>query len=294
MASPVSDITTPGLPATGNVLDNTTEPAGTTSSVVSFRVPGSDSPVLPGSNPVPLVDPATGTVTGTLTIKADGAYVFTPLPGYSGPVPAVTVAVTSSDGQVKETKLSIVVNPLLRDGNEDVTTPVGVPITANLLANVSPPPGTTVAITSFSLPGSNIVYPVGQTPVTMVDPVTGRTTGTVAMLANGTSIFTPASGFSGQAPPVTYMVDSSDGQVSPGTLLVTVQPCELWPAGSWAPPEVQAPALPMRACWHCRNQGHTYWTLHAGPHTHHMIWYLWWSDLVPCLVACTSHGILHE
>jgi hypothetical protein len=58
----------------------------------------------------------------------------------------------------------------------------------------------------------------------VVDPATGRTAGTVVVLANGTATFTPATGFSGQAPPITYMVTSSDGQTSPGTLTVTLQP----------------------------------------------------------------------
>jgi hypothetical protein len=36
--------------------------------------------------------------------------------------------------------------------------------------------------------------------------------------------FTPAAGFTGQAPAISYTVQSSDGQVSPGALAVTVLP----------------------------------------------------------------------
>jgi CshA-type fibril repeat protein len=158
-------------------------------------------------------------------MQPDGSYVFAPAPGFTGPVPPVKVTVTSSDGQIKEVPLTITVNPMLRDGNEEHVIPAGTPsVTLNLLDNVSPPPGTTVAITSFTLPGSTKVYPVGLTPVTVTDPTTGRTAGTVAVQADGTATFTPASGFTGQAPPVTYTVVSSDGQTSPGALSVTVQP----------------------------------------------------------------------
>ena len=233
-ASPVSDITIPGVPATGNMLDSAVAPPDTTLSVTGFKVPGSTTPVAPGSPPVDLVDPVTGTLTGTLAMQPDGAYVFAPAPGFTGPVPPVKVTVTSSDGQIKEVPLTIMVNPMLRDGNEDRVIPAGTPsVTLNLLDNVTPPPGTTVAITSFTLPGSTTVYPVGPNPVTVTDPTTGRTAGTVAVQADGTATFTPAPGFSGQAPPVTYTVVSSDGQTSPGALTVTVQPGAPWRLMGW-------------------------------------------------------------
>jgi hypothetical protein len=41
---------------------------------------------------------------------------------------------------------------------------------------------------------------------------------------NGDVTFTPATGFAGQVPPISYMVKSSDGQVNPSVLDITVLP----------------------------------------------------------------------
>ena len=79
-------------------------------------------------------------------------------------------------------------------------------------------------VTSFSLPGSSVVYPAGPAPVTVTDPVTGKTAGTVVVQPDGSVTFTPAAGFTGQVPAISYTVTSSDGQVSPGALAVTVLP----------------------------------------------------------------------
>jgi CshA-type fibril repeat protein len=223
-AAPIADTTTPGVPATGNVLDSVVSPTGTTETVTGFRVPGSDT-VYPAGSSVPVVDPVSGTVTGTMQVNPDGSYVFTPAPGYTGPVPTVDVLVASSDGQSIEVPLTITVNPLLTDASESVTVPAGSgPVTLNVLDNTVPPPGTTLNVTSFTLPGSSIVYPAGSTPVTVTDPVTGKVTGTVVVQPDGTVTFTPAAGFIGQAPAISYTVESSDGQVSPGAVTVTVLP----------------------------------------------------------------------
>jgi hypothetical protein len=163
--------------------------------------------------------------------------VFTPAPGFTGPVPTVDVLVSSSDGQSVEVPLTITVNPVLTDASENIAIPVNSgPLAVNLLDNTVPPPGTTVSVTSFTLPGSSVVYTPGPTPVPVVDPITGRTTGTIALLPDGTATFTPAPGFTGQAPAISYTVTSSDGQVSPSALEIIVLPGErdglrkAWPA----------------------------------------------------------------
>ena len=223
-AQPVADTTTPGVAATGSMLEDVNVPPGTTASVTGFSVPGSDT-IYPAGSTVPVVDPTTGTVTGTMQVNPDGSYVFDPAPGFTGPVPPVEVTVTSSDGQSVQVPLTITVSPVLTDASETRTIPQGSgPVVVDLLANTVPPPGTTVNVTSFTLPGSSVVYPVGSTPVTVVDPVSGKATGTVVVQADGAVVFTPASGFTGQAPAISYTVQSSDGQVSPGALAVTVLP----------------------------------------------------------------------
>ena len=223
-ATPIMDTTTPGKPATGNVLDSVTSPPGTTEAVTGFKVPGSDT-VYPAGSTGPVKDPATGLVTGSMQVNPDGSYVFTPAPGYTGPVPPVAVEVASSDGQRGTVPLSVAVNPLLTDASESVTVPAGSgAVKLNVLDNTVEPAGTTANVTSFTLPGSSIVYPAGPTPVTVTDPATGKVAGTVVVQPNGDVTFTPAAGFTGQAPAISYTVQSSDGQVSPGALAVTVLP----------------------------------------------------------------------
>jgi len=214
------------VPATGNMLDRADVPPGATASVTGFSVPGSDT-IYPAGSTVPVVDPTTGTVTGTMRVNPDGSYVFDPAPGFTGPVPPVKVTVTSSDGQSVQVPLTITVSPVLTDASETRTIPQGSgPVVVDLLDNTVPPPGTTVNVTSFTLPGSSMVYTPGPTPVTVVDPITGKTTGTIVVLPDGTATFTPAAGFSGRVPAITYTVTSSDGQVSPSALDITVLPGE--------------------------------------------------------------------
>jgi hypothetical protein len=225
-ALPVTNVTSEGEPATGTLLDSVVAAPGSTLSVASFSVPGSDAPIQPGTSAT-VTDPATGAVTGTIVVNPDLTYVFTPAPGFTGPVPTVTATVLSSDGQSVNVPLTITVHQLLLDANENRSTPVNTPVTTNVLANVDAPPGTTVSVTSFTLPGTGVVYPSGPNPVPVVDPITKATVGSIVVLPNGTATFTPTNGFSGQAPTITYTVTCSDGQISPGALTITVLPGEL-------------------------------------------------------------------
>ena len=230
--------TPPGKAVTGNFLSGVTAPPGATAAVTAVQVPGSAAPVQPGSDPVSVTDPTTGTVTGTLDVKANGTYTFVPSSGYIGPVPPVTLTVSSSDSQSKTALLSITVNALLRDGNESPVVPAnGAPLVIDLLANALPPAGTTVRISSFTLPGSTTVYPAGSGLVNVADPTTQQPAGAVSVLANGTATFTPAAGFAGQAPAITYTVTGSDGQTSPGAL------CAIVPSGACI-----CPTCPATCC----------------------------------------------
>lgn len=232
-SAPVVDATTPGVPATGNLLDSVGAPNGT-NTVTSFLLPGSDTPVTAGTDPVPVVDPVTGIVTGTLLVNPDGSYIFDPAPGFTGPVPEVLVTVTGSDGQTVQVPLDLTVNPLLDDKNESTTLAAGQTYASNLLNNTDAPLGTNVSITSFTLPGSSVAYTPGPNPVTVYDPNTGKVTGTVTVNPNGDVTFTPAPGFAGQVPPISYTVDSSDGQVNPSVLDITVLPGMQTPSISYA------------------------------------------------------------
>jgi hypothetical protein len=211
-------------PVSGNLLSNALPPSGATASVASFLLPGSSTSITAGSGPANITDPISGVITGTLDVQPSGAFTFVPSPGYGGPVPAVTYTVSSSDGKTDTSVLSISINPALADGDEVRSTRAGTPVTLNLLDNAVAPTGTTTSIASFTLPGSAAVYNPGSTAVPVINPATGSATGTIVVLADGTATFTPAPGFSGTVPTVSYVVRSSDGQTDPSTLIITVVP----------------------------------------------------------------------
>lgn len=225
IAAPVMVATPPGIPATANALASSTAPPGSTLSVASFKVPGFSTPIRPGTGLVPLIDTATGTLTGTLDLKPDGGFAFTPASGYVGPAPPVTVTVASSDGQSKDVPLSLTVNALLRDGNEFPTVLEGSgPIALNVLDNAVVPAGTTARVVGFSVAGSSVVYPTGAQSVAVTDPITGKVAGMVVMQPSGVTAFTPAAAYTGQVPAIIYTVEGSDGQISPGALSACVLP----------------------------------------------------------------------
>ena len=82
VAPPIAVTTPPGSPITGSALAGVVAPAGTTASVTGFTLPGSNTLIAPGPGAVPVIDPASGMVTGTIVVKPDGTYTFTPSPGY--------------------------------------------------------------------------------------------------------------------------------------------------------------------------------------------------------------------
>lgn len=222
--SPVTDSSAPGVPATGNLLADVTPPPGASVSVSEVTVAGTNQTVTPGVV-TPIYDPTTGALTGTLLVQPDGTYTFDPAPAFTGPVPTLDATVVSTDGQTAVVPLSVSINGFLKDANENPTIVAGTgPLTLNVLANAVAPAGTTDSVASFTLPGSTAVYSAGPTPVPVVDPITGKLTGTVVVLPDGAVTFTPAAGFTGQVPPITYNVASSDGQTQPSTLTIAVQP----------------------------------------------------------------------
>jgi hypothetical protein len=99
-----------GQTKTGNVLADADLAAGVTATVTGFSIDGTSKVYPPGSN-VTLNDPVTGVPIGTLTLAADGTYVFDPVDGYVGPVPVVNVYEKSSNGQTAISTLTLDVVP---------------------------------------------------------------------------------------------------------------------------------------------------------------------------------------
>ena len=132
-------------------------------------VSGNDIGVQPNSTFSKATDPAHGTV----TVNADGTYVYTPTAGYTGtdsftyqvclPSPNQTICDTAT---VNVTVFGAV--------NDQVVTNVGTPVSGNAATN-------------------DLGVPANSTYTKATDPAHG----TVTMNADGTYTYTPAAGYSG-------------------------------------------------------------------------------------------------
>jgi gliding motility-associated-like protein len=96
--------------ATGNVLTNDTDVDGNTLTVTKFTIGG--------------VDYAAGTTAtipnvGTVVVNADGSYTFTPVAGYVGTVPTITVTITDGVATATAPLDILVVKDSDKDGITD-------------------------------------------------------------------------------------------------------------------------------------------------------------------------------
>ncbi|WP_178119496.1 retention module-containing protein [Pseudomonas sp. SCB32] len=189
---------TEDTPATGNVLNNDSDPEGDALAVTGFSFGGSD--YAAGQT-------ATINGVGSLVINGDGSFTFTPAHNYNGPVPSATYTV--SDGQLTDTaQLNFAdVTPVndapiaVNDGPVAVTE--DTPTTGNVLNNDSDPEGDALTVTGFSFGGSD--YAAGQT-------ATINGVGSLVINGDGSFTFTPAHNYNGPVPSATYTV--SDGQLT--------------------------------------------------------------------------------
>ncbi len=191
---------TEDTPATGNVLGNDSDPDGDTLTVTQFTIPGVGTTTA-GST-------ATITGVGTLVIQTNGDFTFTPAPGYNGPVPTATYAISDGNGGTDTANLSFAnVTPVndapvaTNDGPVSVTE--DTPATGNVLGNDSDPDGDTLTVTQFTIPG------VGTTAAGSTATITG--VGTLVIETNGDFTFTPAANYNGPVPTATYTISDGNG-----------------------------------------------------------------------------------
>jgi hypothetical protein len=168
-------------------------PAGSTITKINGVTPVVATPI-----------PVTG---GTVTLNADGTITVTPTPGSTAPV-TFPYEVTTPDGT------KVTANDTINQvnaTNDTKTTPAGVPVSYNPLANDNIPAGSTIT-------KINGVTPVVGTPI----PVPG---GTVTLNADGTFTVTPTPGFVGDII-FPYEVTTPDGTkvTATDTIMVTNQP----------------------------------------------------------------------
>jgi CshA-type fibril repeat protein len=205
--------------------DSGTTPQGvqTTVGLLGNDSPGSGATLVPSS--VQLLDASASTYKTSITIAnqgtysvnpADGKVTFTPVPTYHGNATPITYEVADSDGNIATSTLSIVVNEVTPAAQPDIGfTPYETSVTVPLLANdVAGDPDVGLVPASVKL--------FDQADTTYKSSVTLTGVGTYVVQPDGSVVFTPAQGFTGTTPAVTYLVDDANGTMATSTVSVTV------------------------------------------------------------------------
>ena len=109
------------------------------------------------------------------------------------------------------------------DAADTATTPMGTPVSSNVLVTANIPSGTTAQVTGFSVAGSPQVYPAGSN-VTLDDPVTGEPIGTLVLSSNGDYTFDPVPGYVGPTPAINVYSKNSNGVTDVSSLTIDVLP----------------------------------------------------------------------
>jgi autotransporter-associated beta strand protein len=142
-----------------------------------------------------------GPAHGTLSLNADGSFLYTPAAGYAGPD---SFSYQANDGLVNSNAatVSITVNPLPAAANQSYVTDQGLPL-------------------SLAAPGV-LLGATGGGPLTAV-LVTGPGHGTLALQSDGSFLYTPAAGYTG---PDSFSYQANDGLVNSNaaTVSITVNP----------------------------------------------------------------------
>lgn len=180
-----------------------------------------------------LLFPATGQPAGavvsnggrTLTVDGEGVYVinqttgvvtFTPEAAFFGIAQAVAYAFTDSVGNSSGSTITITVTEVAPTAAPDsANTPFATEVTVDVLDNDIAGPGGPIdaAATILTSPAATDGGKTLETPE-----------GTWTVDPDGTITFTPAPGYSGTTPPVTYQVTNDAGQTATSTVAVTVRP----------------------------------------------------------------------
>jgi hypothetical protein len=150
-------------------------------------------------------------------LGGNGSYTFTPADGFIGDVPVVTYTVVDGDNNEDLSTLTITVEAPsdLADADESVSTDVDTAVSGDVLLNGSSSDGP-LSVTTFTVDGQN--YTAGDTAT--------LTEGTLVLGGNGSYTFTPADGFIGDVPVVTYIVEDGAGDTNESTLTIVVTPAE--------------------------------------------------------------------
>jgi VCBS repeat-containing protein len=171
----------------GNVLTTAPgaddDPDGDTLTVTTYTVPGLPGPIAAGT-------PAVIPNVGTLTINPNGAWTFTPVQNFDGPIPVVTYTVSDGEGGSDTATLTLTMTPVndppvVVDPNDPGTpdNPKPAPDPLNIIPDVtakdSDTPPTIDTSDYFVDPeGEPLTFTAtGLPPGLSIDPVTGVISG---------------------------------------------------------------------------------------------------------------------
>jgi large repetitive protein len=223
------NITVEPLTETPSIVNDTaTTPEDTpvTIDVLANDDPGSEGPLtiteingqpISTTTPVTIADPVTGLPIGEVSLNdggtagdpTDDVLVFTPAPGYNGPVD-FTYTVEDQNGNPLQGTVDVTVTPVNEPPvatDDSTVTPVDTPVTIDVLSNDSDPDGDPLTITE-----------VDGTPITDGGAPVPVSNGTVT-LVGGQLVFTPTPGYTG---PATFDYTVEDPSGVPATASVTV------------------------------------------------------------------------
>jgi CshA-type fibril repeat protein len=203
---------------------STSQGAPTTIDVLANDGAGNPAdPLDPAS--VRLLDPATGGYVSTLTVAGEGTYTvdpatgavtFAPSAGFTGTATPITYRVADGSGATSTAALTVSVSPVPSrpaDLKPDVVQGVpGSPVSADPLANDTPPGGATFVPSS----------------VRLTDPATGRAAAQVVVQGEGAwtvspagrVTFVPLTSLTGSPTPIEYQVRDSLGGTSRSTIRI--------------------------------------------------------------------------
>ncbi len=175
---------------------------------------------------------ANGVLAGSMLLKPDGTYTFTPTATFIGSVP-ITYTINNGTSVKDKATLEIQVippaNSVQNDNpvaiNDVSRTEMNTPVSGNALANDSDPDGNTLTVSAISFGGTSVTPGTAFT-VSGVNAAgaTVSNAGSVTLNPNGTYTYTPATGFVGTVNPITYTANDGNGGTDTAFIYLTVNP----------------------------------------------------------------------
>jgi VCBS repeat-containing protein/CshA-type fibril repeat protein len=208
VGSPDTASTPEDTPVSGNVLDNDTDSdPGDSKTLTQFVVDGVTVSVPPGA----VGGSATIAGVGTLTLKADGSYSFTPVADWNGNVPTVTYTLSDVAGATATATLNITVTPVADITADSVTTNSTAALTFNPLVD------------SNGASADNF-----EDPAAAISAIGDASHGSAVLNPDGTITYTPTPGYVG---PDSFSYTVTSGGIDE-TAMISVIVTNAAPVGS--------------------------------------------------------------